>query len=540
MARSSTVLDLPRRPVRASSPSGGRRGEVAAPAARRSRDRYGDLVRERYPDIPRRVSGYNLDDLLPENGLPRRAGARRHRRARCVTVLEATVHLIDSPPCRTLLVAGLRGRRRRRPTTFRTCWSTPLGLEGVDERADRGHDAAGQAPARPLAAARRRAAGSLVEFGGETKDEADDAGARAASHASSSAAAGCAAMKLLRRPAERAARLGGPRGRASARPRSFPGQPDTLRGLGGLRRPAGAARRVPARPARLADRYGYRSALYGHFGQGCVHARIELRPAHAPTASPRSGASSTRPPTSCSRSAARSRASTATASRVPSCCRRCSATSWSSAFREFKSIWDPDWKMNPGKVVDAVPDHVEPAARHRLPPAGRPDALRVSRRRRQLRARDARAASGSATAARRRAGSMCPSYMVDPRGEALDARPRPPAVGDDATASCLHSGARADVLDALDLCLSCKGCTNDCPVNVDMPTLKAEYLSHHYAGRLRPRQAYAFGLIDRWARIGSLAPRAGEPVHPGARCSPPSPKLQPASHRNAGCRRSRR
>src|SRR5262249_51203380 len=63
-----------------------------------------------------------------------------------------------------------------------------------------------------------------------------------------------------------------------------------------------------------------------------------------------------------------------------------------------------------------------------------------------------------------------------------------------------------EVLDALDLCLSCKGCTNECPVNVDMPTLKAEFLSHHYARRPRPRHAYAFGLIDQWARLASRAP----------------------------------
>jgi len=62
------------------------------------------------------------------------------------------------------------------------------------------------------------------------------------------------------------------------------------------------------------------------------------------------------------------------------------------------------------------------------------------------------------------------------------------------------------VLDALDLCLSCKGCTNECPVNVDMPTLKAEFLAHHYEGKPRPRHAYAFGLIDRWSRVASLAP----------------------------------
>src|SRR5207247_5838681 len=62
------------------------------------------------------------------------------------------------------------------------------------------------------------------------------------------------------------------------------------------------------------------------------------------------------------------------------------------------------------------------------------------------------------------------------------------------------------------LCLSCKGCTNDCPVSVDMPTLKAEFLSHHYAGRLRPRAAYAFGLIDQAARVASKVPGAANLV----------------------------
>ena len=62
------------------------------------------------------------------------------------------------------------------------------------------------------------------------------------------------------------------------------------------------------------------------------------------------------------------------------------------------------------------------------------------------------------------------------------------------------------VKETLDLCLSCKGCKGDCPVNVDMATYKAEFLSHHWEGRLRPRSAYAFGWIDKWAQAASLAP----------------------------------
>ncbi len=70
------------------------------------------------------------------------------------------------------------------------------------------------------------------------------------------------------------------------------------------------------------------------------------------------------------------------------------------------------------------------------------------------------------------------------------------------------AGWRDDAVAAsLDLCLACKGCKTECPVNVDMATYKAEFLSHYYAGRLRPRVAYSMGLIYWWARIASRAPR---------------------------------
>ena len=94
------------------------------------------------------------------------------------------------------------------------------------------------------------------------------------------------------------------------------------------------------------------------------------------------------------------------------------------------------------------------------------------------------------------------------RGEALDARPRPPAVRDDCTTRSSPRLARGAVKEALDLCLACKGCKSDCPVNVDMATYKAEFLSHYYAARLRPRSAYAMGLIYWWARLASQLPRA--------------------------------
>jgi Fe-S oxidoreductase len=101
---------------------------------------------------------------------------------------------------------------------------------------------------------------------------------------------------------------------------------------------------------------------------------------------------------------------------------------------------------------------------------------------------------------------MCPSYMVT-RDEKHTTRGRAHLLFEMLEGEPVEGVWRnEEVFEALDLCLACKGCTNDCPVHVDMPTLKAEFLAHHYEGRLRPRHAYAFGLIDQAARFASLAP----------------------------------
>src|SRR5262249_30255762 len=102
--------------------------------------------------------------------------------------------------------------------------------------------------------------------------------------------------------------------------------------------------------------------------------------------------------------------------------------------------------------------------------------------------------------------TMCPSYMATLE-EKHSTRGRAHLLFELLNGDVLRDGWRDEhVREALDLCLACKSCKSECPVNVDMATYKAEFLSHYYARRLRPRAAYSMGLIYWWARLASLAP----------------------------------
>jgi Fe-S oxidoreductase len=104
-------------------------------------------------------------------------------------------------------------------------------------------------------------------------------------------------------------------------------------------------------------------------------------------------------------------------------------------------------------------------------------------------------------------GVMCPSYRAT-REERFSTRGRARLLGEMLRGEIIHDGWRNEaVREALDLCLACKGCKNDCPTHTDMATYKAEFLHHHYLGRLRPVQAYTMGFINRWAKLASIAPR---------------------------------
>jgi FAD/FMN-containing dehydrogenase/Fe-S oxidoreductase len=465
------------------------------------RDRVGEEVRRRYPDIPRRVSGYNLNELLPEAGF-NVAGALVGTESTCVTVLEATVHLLESPKVRTLAVIGYEDAATAADHVPLVLEHKPLGLEGMDETLAEDMTLVGIHD-RELSLMPEGGGWLIVEFGGETKEEADEKARALVAELEKDKRNGPTGTKIYDDKAQeehiwevREAGLG-----ATA---FIPGKPDTYEGWEDSAVPPERLGEYLRALAKLAAKYEYESALYGHYGQGCVHARwnFDLVTADG-IATFRSfldeasdlvlslGGS-----LSGEHGDGQSRAEL-----LP----KMFGEDLVAAFREFKSIWDPDWKMNPGKVVDPyrITENLrlgtdynppEPETHFAYPDDHGSFAHATVR------------CVGIGLCRRESGGVMCPSYMVT-KEEKHATRGRARLLFEMLQGDPLEGGWRSDeVMDALDLCLSCKGCTSDCPVSVDMPTLKAEFLSHHYARRLRPRHAYAFGLIDQAARVASRAP----------------------------------
>ena len=465
------------------------------------RDRCADLIRERYPDIPRRISGYNLDDLLPEKGF-HVARALAGTEGTCVTVLEATVHLLHSPPCRSLLVLGYEDKYRAADHVMDVLEHKPLGLEGVDDTLIRDMTLVGQHE-EDLSLLPQGRGWLLVEFGGESKDEAD-AKARDCMAALKKDTGAPKDMKLYD-DADQTKHVWEVREAGLGATAFIPGKPDTYEGWEDSAVPPERLGEYLRRLQKLAKQYGYESALYGHYGNGCVHARWNF------DLVTREGIGKFRRwlddasdlvlelggSLSGEHGDGQSRAEL-----LP----KMFGEELVAAFREFKSIWDPDWKMNPGKVVDPyrITENLRLGTDYRPPPVDAHFAYPDD--------------GGSFAHATTRCvgigkcrhtepggGVMCPSYQVTLE-EKHTTRGRARILWEMLNGDELDLWHSDEVEEALDLCLSCKGCTHDCPVNVDMPTLKAEFLAHRYAARLRPRHAYAFGLIDQAARIASKQP----------------------------------
>ncbi|MGH3471812.1 MAG: (Fe-S)-binding protein, partial [Nocardioidaceae bacterium] len=185
------------------------------------------------------------------------------------------------------------------------------------------------------------------------------------------------------------------------------------------------------------------------------------------------------------------------------------------AFGEFKAIFDPTNRMNPGKIVDPYP----------LDTNLRLGGDWAPRTPQDLYFRFPEDSGSFAQAANRCVGVgrcrqhsndghqvMCPSYQVTGEEEYStrgSARLLFEMMQGHPDGTVTDGWRSTEVRDALDLCLACKGCKSDCPANVDMATYKAEFLAHHYAGRLRPRADYATGWLPAAGHVVSRLHLAG-------------------------------
>jgi FAD/FMN-containing dehydrogenase/Fe-S oxidoreductase len=484
--------------------AGGRRGEIYA-GLRDLRDRYAGLIRSRFPDIPRRVSGYNLNELLPENGF-HIARALVGSESTCAVTLEATVRLVSSPPFRRLVVLGYRDFFVAGDHIPALLEFGPIALEGMDVRVINYMRATGLNLDKLHLLPEGR--GWLIfELGAYSREEAR---ARVEELvASIRRQPGAPSIAVYDDPEQERAiwqiRECGP-----WPPPHPPGEPPNHEGW---QDSAVAPEKVGAylrEVTALWDRYGYTGSWYGHIGQGCLHTRnnFDFRTEEG---------------------IARYRAYMEEAAEL------CVAFGGSisgehgdgqraellgrmfgdeliRAFSAFKSLWDPNWKMNPGKVVDPYPldwnlrlglgyQPRDPGPTHFRFPTDEGGLLGATVR-----------CTGTSMCRRETGGTMCPTYMVT-KEEKHSTRGRARMLFEMLEGTLITDGWRSrEVKEALDLCISCKGCKGDCPVSVDIATYKAEFLSHYYKGRLRPRTAYTIGWINWTLRLASRMPRLANTV----------------------------
>jgi FAD/FMN-containing dehydrogenase/Fe-S oxidoreductase len=465
-------------------------------------DTYADEIRARFPEIPRRVSGYNLDSLLPEFGFDV-AGLLIGSESTLVTVLHAELELVPVIREYALVVIGYGSIAEASDAVPQVAKHEPIALEGVDCRLVRDQHIKHQHPE----AIEQLPAGAgwlMVQFGSDTREEA---ASRARALIDDLDVPGDW-VKFLDDP-EAEDELWKAREAGLGATALVPGHRDTWEGWEDAAVPPQRLGDYLRDIERLYRKYGYADetapSLYGHFGHGCVHTRIpfdlytsegvddyrrflheaaELVASYGGSLSGEHGDGQSRGEL----------LETMFGKRMV------------EAFERLKSIFDARNLMNPGKVVAPYP----PDVNLRLGGDWQPRELGPTHFSFPHDYGSYARAAGRCVGVGRcrqhgtRGAVMCPSYQAtleeehSPRGrsrllfEMLDGHADGP----------LKDGWRSEeVREALDLCLACKGCKSDCPVNVDIATYKAEFLAHHYEGQLRPRSAYALGWLPLSAQL---------------------------------------
>ena len=474
---------------------GGRRGEIYAKLQTIAAT-YGDLVRQRFPNIPRRVSGYNLNHLLPENGF-HIARALVGSEGTCVTTLEATCRLVESPPERMLLMVAYPDIYQCADHVPEIMEHKPIGLEGFDDLLV-GYTRIKGINSEGLALLPEGGGWLMVEFGAQTALEAESQ----ARTLMQSLGRGASPPSLrLYTDKQQAKRVWEVRESSLGVTSHVPGEPLNWEGWEDSAVAPEKLGSYLRNLRKMFAAYGYKGSLYGHFGHGCVHTRInfdlqskegivkfrkfmeeaaDLVVSYGGSISGEHGDGQSR------------------GELLP----KMFGPELVQAFREFKSAWDPAWKMNPGKLID--PNKLDENLR-----LGADYAPWEPKTRFQFLADHGSLAEatlrcvGVGKCRREEGGLMCPSYRAT-HDEEHSTRGRAHLLWEMTQGEVIRDGWRSEeVKESLDLCLACKGCKSDCPVGVDVATYKSEFLSHYYEGRMRPRSAYAFGNIDLWARVAS-------------------------------------
>ncbi|WP_046565473.1 FAD-binding and (Fe-S)-binding domain-containing protein [Paraburkholderia fungorum] len=484
--------------------AGGRRAQIYLDL-RALRDRYAEQIRMRFPDIRRRVSGFNLDQLLPENGF-NVARALVGTEGTCATTVAAKVRLVPSPASRVSLVLGFPDIYSAADAVPEYRLFGPIAIEGLDRAIIRGLQARGLR-AEEIALLPEGDAWVVLEFGADTPELAAAQADRAARGLAVRTTGPVPSTWIITDPTMQSRIWLIRETGASATQLSIdPAVPDPKVGwedaavdpdrLGDYLRAFQA----------LVDRYGYRTSLFGHFGDGCVHARITFDLASA------EGVNQWRRFT---REAAELVVrfggslsgehgdGQAKGEFLPIMF----GEELIDAMREFKRIWDPQNRMNPGKIVDAnrFDENLRMGPQYKVVNLHTRFAFRSSEGAGFQRAVERCVGMGRCRSLT--GNTMCPSYRAT-REERFSTRGRSRLLWEMLQGEVLDGQWRSEpVKEALDTCLSCKGCRSDCPTHVDMASYKAEFLSHYYETKRRPRQALFMGRIGQWAPVAAKWPR---------------------------------
>lgn len=458
-----------------------------------------DLLRTGFPTLPRRVSGYNLDQLLPEHGVDL-ARALVGTEGTCAITMQASVRLLASPAARALLALGYPDIATAADHVPAVMQHSPVGLEGMSRAL---------IACIPDASPSRRALDMLpqgggwllAEFEGEDLAAATANAQRALSGLRAAGAVGAA--RVVREPA-RQRQLWALREDASG----FASRPGGREAWAGWEDAAVPPERLGSYLRdfhRLLDEHRLSGIPYGHFGDGCIHVRIDFDLATE-------------------RGAARYRRFLEDAADLvvgyggslsgehgdgqarAELLNRMYSPPMLEAFARFKAIFDPSNRMNPGKVVHPYPldRDLRPAASGARPTR---TFFALSEDNGDF-ATAARRCVGVGRCVRPSGGTMCPSYQVTGE-EQHSTRGRARLLFEMLAGDVISDGWRsAEVRGALDLCLACKACRSECPVSVDMATYKAEFLAKHYRGRIRPAAHYSMGYLPTWTRLGARMPQA--------------------------------